>query len=87
VQEQMWTMTANLVVGLGIDERFVRSTATETDELLADALGSTLALANAAGTIQTAFTYEPFGVASASGSSSTNSYTFTGREDDGTGLY
>jgi len=87
VQEQMGTMTANLVVGLGIDERFVRSTATETDELLADALGSTLALANAAGTIQTAFTYEPFGVASASGSSSTNSYTFTGREDDGTGLY
>lgn len=38
------------------------------------------------GTLQTQYTYEPFGFASQTGVASTNSYTYTGREEDGTGL-
>ncbi len=36
--------------------------------------------------IKTDYTYEPFGKFSTSGEASTNSFKFTGREDDGTGL-
>ena len=36
--------------------------------------------------MQTSYTYEPFGNSTASGQSSTSSYQFTGRENDGTGL-
>jgi uncharacterized protein RhaS with RHS repeats len=54
---------------------------------LPDALGSTVALGDGTGTIQTQYTYEPFGYASQMGAANTNSYRFTGREDDGSGLY
>jgi len=54
---------------------------------LADALGSTLALADGTQAIQTEYDYEPFGTTTASGASSANSYKYTGREEDGTGLY
>ena len=45
-----------------------------------------VALADAAGTIQTAYTYEPYGARTASGSPSGNPAGFTGREHDATGL-
>ena len=35
----------------------------------------------------TTYTYAPFGASAASGSSSSNAAQFTGRENDGTGLY
>jgi len=38
------------------------------------------------GTLQTQYTYEPFGYATQTGSASTSSYKYTGREDDGSGL-
>ena len=38
------------------------------------------------GAVQTEYTFEPFGKATATGGSSSNAFTFTGREDDGTGL-
>jgi RHS repeat-associated protein len=50
-------------------------------------LGSTIALANSAGAIATQYTYEPFGNVTASGQTSANPYQFTGRENDGAGLY
>jgi RHS repeat-associated protein len=81
------TPIANLVIGLGIDKTFARTDGDGTKSLLTDGLGSTLALANAAGTVQTAYTYEPFGATSVSGTTSTNAQQFTGRENDGTGLY
>jgi RHS repeat-associated protein len=82
------TPTANVLTGLGIDETFTRSVSGATETLLADALGSTIALANESGTVQTEYTYEPFGQTSSSGSSSANATHFTGREnDDGTRLY
>jgi RHS repeat-associated protein len=37
--------------------------------------------------LQTQYAYEPFGATATTGSSNKNSYQFTAREDDGTGLY
>ena len=54
---------------------------------MSDALGSTLALADASGALLTTYTYGPFGSTTAAGSSSTNSFQYTGRENDQTGLY
>jgi RHS repeat-associated protein len=80
-------IVANLLTGFGLDEFFTRSGSPGTRTLLADALGSTLALADDAGTVQTSYTYEPFGTSAVTGQSNTNSYQYTGRENDGTGLY
>jgi RHS repeat-associated protein len=44
-------------------------------------------LTDASGTVQTEYSYEPFGAVTASGSSSSNELRYTGREDDGTSLY
>lgn len=81
------TVTANLLTGLGIDEFLTRTDGAGTRGLLTDALGSTVALGDGTGTIQTQYTYEPFGYASQTGSANTNSYKYTAREDDGSGLY
>jgi RHS repeat-associated protein len=80
------TVTANLLTGLGIDEFFTRTDGVGVRALLPDALGSTVALGDATGTLQTQYTYEPFGFVSQTGVASTSSYKYTGREDDGTGL-
>lgn len=55
--------------------------------LLLDALGSTLALADANGAVQTQYSYEPFGATSLSGVASTNASQFAARENDNDGLY
>jgi len=54
---------------------------------LTDGLGSTLALTDSAGVVQSEYTYEPFGQTTVSGPSSTNPVQYTGRENDDTGLY
>ncbi len=82
----MIRLTANLLTGLGIDEYFTRSDAGGTMAFLSDALGSTVGLMNSAGGIDTSYTYQPFGAATVNGTSA-NPYHFTGRENDGTGLY
>jgi RHS repeat-associated protein len=41
---------------------------------------------SASGAIETQYTYEPFGKTTATGQASTNSYQYTGRENDGMGL-
>ncbi|TKB75485.1 MAG: hypothetical protein E8D46_01305 [Nitrospira sp.] len=81
------TVTANLLTGLGIDEFFTRTDGVGSRALLPDALGSTVALGDGTGTLQTQYTYEPFGYPTQTGQANTNSYKYTGREDDGTGLY
>ena len=78
--------TANLLTGLGIDEYFTRTDACGTMAFMADALGSTVGLVNAAGGIDTSYTYQPFGATTVNGTSA-NPYQFTGRENDGAGLY
>ncbi len=80
------TVNANLLTGLGIDEFFTRTDGVGVRSLLPDALGSTIALGDGTGTLQTQYTYEPFGMTTQTGAASTSSYKYTGREDDGSGL-
>jgi RHS repeat-associated protein len=79
-------VTANLLTGLNIDEYFARTDSNGAMNFLSDALGSTLALTDSSGAINTSYTYEPFGNTTIGGSKP-NPYQFTGRENDGTGLY
>ena len=81
------TPSANLLTGAQIDEYFQRSDSVGARSYLSDNLGSTLALTDATGAIQTQYAYEPFGNTTTSGASSFNSYQYTGRENDATGLY
>lgn len=78
--------TANVLAG-GIDEVFERTEGAGTRALLTDALGSTVALVDGSGALQTQYTYEPFGATSTTGAASANPTQYTGRENDGTGLY
>lgn len=81
-------VVANLLTGLRIDEYFTRTdSSNNVSAFLADALGSTVGLVNSLGAIATNYTYEPFGATTVGGSANGNSYEFTGRENDGTGLY
>jgi RHS repeat-associated protein len=87
VQElQNGAPSANMLTGLGIDEYFQRVDSGGTHDYLSDILGSTVALTSTSGSVQTQYTYSPFGNASSSGTASSNPYKFTGRENDGIGL-
>ena len=81
------TPKANLLTGPGVDAVFARTDSTGTKSFLTDALGSSLALSDAAGTLQTQYSYEPYGKTTASGAASDNAVQYTGRENDQTGLY
>jgi RHS repeat-associated protein len=83
------TILANILPGLGIDEFLTRTDvfAGVTSNFLMDALGSPIAVTDSAGTVQTEYAYEPFGRASSTGASNSSSYQYTGRENDGTGMY
>jgi RHS repeat-associated protein len=78
--------TSTLLNGLGLDERYARTTSAGTDSYLTDQLGSTIALANGSGEPTTEYTYDPFGTTTSTGASSSNPYQFTGRENDEDGL-
>lgn len=80
------TPTANMLTGIGVDEYFTRTDSTGTAHFLTDALGSTISLTNSSGATLSSYTYEPFGNTTGN-SSSTNTYEYTGRENDGTGVY
>jgi len=87
VQEKIGgTPSANLLTG-GVDEVFSRMETGDTQSVLADGLGSTLALLSSAGVTQTEYTYEPFGNTTTAGAGSSNTSQYTARENDGTGLY
>jgi RHS repeat-associated protein len=81
------TVTANLLTGLGLDQVFRRIEGATVNDYLTDALGSTVALTDAAGAIQTSYSYEPYGNTPQTGALSSNTFQYTGRENDGTGLY
>ncbi len=88
IQEQQGSALSNILTGAGIDERYARDDSIGRTYYLADALGSTIAVADGSGNIQQQYAYEPYGTYSASGQAGlTNPYTYTGRENDGTGLY
>lgn len=79
--------SVNTLTGGGLDQFFSRTDSTGSVAPMRDALGSTIALADMAGVVQTQYTYEPFGKTTSSGTPSGNTQNYTGREDDGTGLF
>jgi RHS repeat-associated protein len=88
VEEQSGGSTlASLLTGLGIDERFTRTEGSIASTYLTDNLGSIAALADSSGTIRTSYGYDPYGNTTSAGSANDNTYQYTGREHDGTGLY
>jgi RHS repeat-associated protein len=86
VRQAVGAGTVDLLTGLGIDEYLMRTDSSSSRDFLSDALGSTVSLSDSSGTIHTEYSYEPFGAATASGSTSANELRYTGREDDGTGM-
>jgi len=86
-QETQGSSTANLLTGLAPDEIFARTTSASAESLLTDALGSTIALGGSTGKAETSYTYDPFGATSKEGVASENPFQYTGRENDGNGLY
>ena len=84
--QEIGASTSTLLTGLGVDEYLTRTDATGTRTRLTDALGSTVALTDAVGAVQSEYTYEPFGATTETGPDA-NPFQYTGRENDGTGLY
>jgi RHS repeat-associated protein len=82
IQEKTGATTKSLLTGLGPDEYYGQVSATGTTSLLTDAQGSTLAEANAAGTLGAQYTYDPFGTPSVSGGTSSTPHQFAGRDAD-----
>jgi RHS repeat-associated protein len=80
------TPNANLLNG-GLDEVLTRTDSNGALSYLRDGLGSTAALTDSTGAVQQSYTYGPYGYTSASGNATSNSYQYTGRETDATGLY
>ncbi|WP_435212528.1 RHS repeat-associated core domain-containing protein [Streptomyces sp. bgisy034] len=78
--------TAATVATSGLDEFLTRTEDGTTQVYLTDALGTVVGLAGMDGTVATTYAYDPYGTPAASGTATSNPYTFTGREDDGTGL-
>lgn len=87
VQETRGAISAGILSGLSVDERFARTDGVGRTYFLADALGSTKSLTNEAGLVVQRYNYTPFGQVRASQSGFDNPYQFTGRELDGSGLY
>ncbi len=81
--------SVNYIRTLNIDEPLVRiDLATNTVRYYhTDALGSMIGLSNESGQEVTQYAYDPFGQVSISGELSDNAFQYTGRENDGTGLY
>ncbi len=73
---------------LNIDEPLARIKADGTVRYYQqDALGSVIGLTTENGQLTTSYVYDPFGNTTVSGEPSDNPFQYTGRENDGTGLY
>ena len=77
--------------GLGLDELFSftfwNGVTNTNDSVLRDPLNSAVAVTDSSQALQDQYTYDPYGNTSDSGGSSANPFQFTGRENDGNGLY
>ena len=80
------SVIANLLAGAGIDEYLTRTDTSGSSYFLADSLSSTVALSDDSGAVAASYTYTPFGETSRGGNATSNTFDYTGREDDGTGL-
>ena len=81
--------SVNYIRTLNIDEPLARvDLATNTVRYYhADALGSIIGLSDENGQMVTTYAYDAFGQVAISGEISDNPFQYTGRENDGTGLY
>jgi RHS repeat-associated protein len=86
IAETRGSTTAELLTGLAIDEAIGRYSTAQNRHFLTDALGSVLAELRDDGSVSTTRRYSPYGEPLVSGETSENGSTYTGREDDGTGL-
>jgi RHS repeat-associated protein len=80
------TPIANIWTG-GTDEFFQRTDSNGTVVPITDALGSVIALADGSGNLTTQYSYDPFGSTTVSGAASGKTSQYTGRENEGNGLY
>jgi RHS repeat-associated protein len=84
------SIRANYLGGLGIDEVYAQQTGSGTTaqamHFLSDALGSTIRLTNQTGTKLVDYTYDVYGNTTADAVVN-NPIQYTGRENDGDGLY
>ena len=87
VQETHGSTATSILTGLAVDQRFARTDLSGRTDFLSDALNSTIALTNSAGAIVEQYSYDPYGYTTASASGFDNPYQYTGRENDGDGLY
>jgi RHS repeat-associated protein len=83
VEETAGTSSTSYLRTLTIDEPLSRGTG---EFYVADGLGSVIGLTDADGTLGTRYTYAPFGGTVIDGLSE-NPFQFTGRENDGSGVY
>jgi RHS repeat-associated protein len=81
------SVTAAYHPGVQIDEILARYTAAGEKSLLQDALGSVIAQTAEDGSTTNRYTYSPYGESQAIGPDEGNPLQYTGRENDGTGLY
>jgi len=84
ILERSDTDTTSYTAQVRIDEPFQRN---NVEFYLSDAIGSIVALTDESGQVRTRYSYEPFGAVNVQGAASTNTIQFTGRENDGGGLY
>jgi len=84
------SVTANLITGPGVDEVYTRMTGTGGSAVLShflpDANNNVIRLLDGTQTVTDSYSYEAYGKTTYSGSNG-NSQQYTGRENDGTGLY
>ncbi|MFZ6727269.1 RHS repeat-associated core domain-containing protein [Undibacterium sp. MH2W] len=78
---------ANILGGLGIDEIFRRTDSNGSRDYLSDALGTIIGLTDGSGELRTQYSYTPYGQTKVQGEESGNAFQYTGRENDGNGLY
>jgi RHS repeat-associated protein len=82
------TVYADYIRTLNIDEPLARIKTDGTIRFYqTDALGSVIALTDDNGVVKTQYSYDPFGNVTVTGEISDNPFHYTGRENDGTGLY
>ena len=77
---------ATLLPGPRPDQYFRRTDAAGARDLLPDAQGSTIGLADPAGTLITQYSYEPYGQTTVSGQGNANEFLFHGMPRDASGL-
>ncbi|MFZ6682093.1 RHS repeat-associated core domain-containing protein [Undibacterium sp. Tian12W] len=90
MQELNGTNVTNRYISAGVDQVFAQQSGSGSSAssltYLTDALGSTIRLTNAAGDKVVDYSYDPYGNTKADAVIN-NAFQYTGRENDGTGLY